>query len=94
MCEECNDKGWLVLDEDHMDKLVIQRCDSCEKFDTDNEAVLHVEQITTETLKLKEFILWVSNIGLAEMRQHRNRIDGMLADCAASVPSMVAPDPD
>lgn len=59
MCEACNNKGWLVLDEDHRDKLVIQRCDRCEKFNTDNDAVLHVEQMTTETLKLRELITWL-----------------------------------
>lgn len=41
-CFACQDKGYLLADIDSTGKLVIQRCDSCSQFNTDNDAVKYV----------------------------------------------------
>lgn len=37
VCDACNGRGWGVFDLNSSGKLVIQRCDTCEKFESDDE---------------------------------------------------------
>ena len=41
-CEACKGEGVLLVDKDHSGKLEIQRCDTCDKFASDNDAVEYV----------------------------------------------------
>lgn len=37
-CPDCNDNGWDIYDVDNTGYLEVERCDSCKRFETDDEA--------------------------------------------------------
>jgi hypothetical protein len=44
-CEACDGTGWILADRESAGVLEIQRCDACEQFTTDDEALVHVAMV-------------------------------------------------
>ena len=79
----CRGRGWCVMDADSTGVLEIQRCDSCMRFDSDNEAVHYVDALARQcralgvddveelgaALEKAVFVLWKVSDGNAEAKR-------------------------
>lgn len=54
VCEACHGAGWLMQSQDgEPRRLAIERCDLCERFDSDDAAVKHVAGLARENAPLR-----------------------------------------
>ncbi|GEM_PF-3663607 len=61
-CEACKGKGWLLVGKDNL-LLEMQRCDSCDRYDDDDEAVKAVaQQHENLTVKAEALLTWVTDM--------------------------------
>ena len=57
-CEACGDKGWLfcITEDDHPPRQAIQRCDACQKFESDESALEAVVKAAESQPALLRFV--------------------------------------
>lgn len=57
VCDQCEGKGWDFYEETSTGRIVLQRCDQCWEYETDQAAAIAAEPLLQEFVQKKTKIL-------------------------------------